>query len=170
MWSAFMLFAKGALGILARVPWYVWPMVILLWWGAAGRLALHSERADRDKEKKAQVAALAKTQQDADKATNYLKGQIDEQKRAKQAELDSIAAALERAQRELRNRGPRRTELPGPPAPACVGATGAELSEPDGRFLVGEAARANRLRAAYAQCQAWAEAVKKQMDALRKTP
>lgn len=52
---------------------------------------------------------------------------------------DVLGSELER----LRNRPPRRVEVIR--GGACQGVTGAELSRPDGEFLAGEAARAQRI-------------------------
>jgi hypothetical protein len=67
------------------------------------------------------------------------------------ADINSRAADL--AER-LRQRPARASSPGGMPASraACAGATGAELSAEDGIFLAGEAARADTLRAALAQC------------------
>lgn len=54
----------------------------------------------------------------------------------------------------LRNRAERPELSASGAALACqAGATGAELSRPDAEFLVGEAARADQLRAALERCQ-----------------
>jgi len=73
----------------------------------------------------------------------------------KQDELDTtngkLAAALER----LRNRPERPAAVANgstAPAAAAKGATGAELFRPDAEFLSREAARADGLRAALAEC------------------
>lgn len=67
---------------------------------------------------------------------------------------DLLADALQR----LRNRPDR---MPSAATPACAGATGAQLSEPDGRFLSREAARADQLRVDLETCRGWIEAVTK---------
>lgn len=59
---------------------------------------------------------------------------------------DRLRIALD----SLRDRQPR--PLPETPRPDCKGATGAELSGPDGQFLAGEAARADKLRSGYELC------------------
>lgn len=60
-----------------------------------------------------------------------------------------IQSRLDAALASLRNRPERASEEP---RAHCQGATGAELSRPDGQFLRGEAARADRIRAALATC------------------
>lgn len=72
------------------------------------------------------------------------------------AEVTRLSAALERARRELRNRPDR---MPEASREACAGATGSELSRPDAEFLVGEAARADQLRADLEACTGWVEEV-----------
>ena len=63
-------------------------------------------------------------------------------------------AAIERLQQRA-----NRAELSRAARAECKGATGAELSRQDGRFLVGEAARADRLRAALQACYSYANAI-----------
>lgn len=58
---------------------------------------------------------------------------------------DFIAAVHQRELDSLRNRPPRRVEVIR--GGACGGVSGAELSGPDASFLVGEAARAQRILA-----------------------
>lgn len=65
---------------------------------------------------------------------------------------DRLADALER----LRKRPERRAAAA---TPACEGATGAQLSGPDGGFLEREAARADELRSALSECYGWVDAV-----------
>lgn len=65
---------------------------------------------------------------------------------------DRLADALER----LRKRPERRAAAA---TPACEGATGAQLSGPDGAFLEREAARADQLRTALGECYGWIDAV-----------
>jgi hypothetical protein len=71
--------------------------------------------------------------------------------RVKNAEIKAIDGRLNIALGELRNRPERRTDVP-ETAGACAGATGAELSRPDGEFLERLAADADRQRAALKQC------------------
>ena len=71
-------------------------------------------------------------------------------------EVTRLSADLERARHELRNRPDR---MPEASRQACAGATGAELSRPDAEFLVGEASRADQLRADLEVCRGWVEEV-----------
>ena len=61
----------------------------------------------------------------------------------------------------LRDRPERPAGVSEAPRTGCQGANGAELSGEDGRFLEGEAARANRHRAALEACYAYADTVTK---------
>lgn len=97
------------------------------------------------------VEAARESERLANRAAAALKEKRD-------AEVRRINARLADALERLRNRPER---MPEPARPACRGATGAELSGPDGGFLEREAARADELRAALAQCQAWVKQVTK---------
>lgn len=57
---------------------------------------------------------------------------------------DFIADIHQRDLDSLRNRPPRRVEVIR--GGACEGVSGAQLSKPDSEFLIGEAARAERIR------------------------
>lgn len=78
---------------------------------------------------------------------------------ARNEELRMVADSHARALAGLRNRAPAR--MPAASEPACAGAGPAQLSRPDAEFLVGEAAAADQLRADYAACVGWIEAVKR---------
>jgi len=84
-----------------------------------------------------------------------LRDQIDDSKRKKDEELAAINGRLRVALDGLRNRPTERSAATGfttSPAGNPEGATGAQLSGPDGNFLAGEAARADTLRAALTSC------------------
>ena len=68
------------------------------------------------------------------------------------ADLDRVGRERDRALRELRQRAERPVDLPEAPRANCAGATGAELSRSDAEFLVGEAARADTIRAGLTAC------------------
>lgn len=73
----------------------------------------------------------------------------------KQNEIARIRNSYSAQLASLQQRADRKPASPsGVPqaTPACQGATGAELSRPDAGFLVGEAARADELRAALGAC------------------
>lgn len=79
-------------------------------------------------------------------------------RKARDAEITAVNDRLRAALERLRQRPDR---LPEVARPACQGATGAELSRPDSGFLQREAARADTLRAALAECYAWIDQVTK---------
>lgn len=108
------------------------------------------------------VAGMAETVQTAVKAAR-----ADEQlKQDKintiaQEQYDEIAIINNRLNTDLdklRNR-PNRRHLPESARANCKGVTGAELSSEDGRFLVREAARADRFRTALKACYRYADSV-----------
>jgi hypothetical protein len=72
-------------------------------------------------------------------------------------QIDRINGRLADALERLRQRPER---MPAPARAACEGATGAELSGPDGGFLEREAARADSLRTALAECYTWIDTVR----------
>jgi len=79
-----------------------------------------------------------------------------------QTQYDELADINKRLNNDidrLRNRASRR-HLPNESKAKCKGATGAELSKEDGRFLVWEAARADKLRAAIKACYSYADTIK----------
>lgn len=145
--------------LLGRVPVWAWVLAVALAWGSIGRLQLRSLRTEIATERKAQADEIARLKAEALATESTWKGKANELHRAREIEVGNIAAALDVAERRLRDRPARRADLPEAAARACAGATGAELSGEDGRFLAGEAARANQLRAALAECQGWIEAV-----------
>lgn len=100
-----------------------------------------------------------------------LQAQFDAVKKEKDDEISGINARHVAALNELRNRPTQRRPVsensrgcgaaPGSGLPGAngavsqgepVGATGADLSQPDAAFLLGEAARGNSLRAALKEC------------------
>jgi hypothetical protein len=106
----------------------------------------HQYKADQK-----DIAASALTQSETarlrERSMQVTQQRIQDEQAARLRSIDArLAAALQR----LRDRPGR---LPEPARAACAGATGAELSGPDGSFLAGEAARADVLRAALDACQ-----------------
>lgn len=77
-----------------------------------------------------------------------------------QEQSDEIARINDRHRAELDRLRKRPARMPESSRGACKGATGAELSGPDGGFLSGESARANEQREALAKCYAWIDKVK----------
>jgi hypothetical protein len=82
--------------------------------------------------------------------------QIAQARSTRDDEIDRINGRLADALERLRKRPER---MPEASRATCQGATGAELSGPDGGFLEREAARADDLRAALAECYRWAVVV-----------
>ncbi|MCR4304749.1 MAG: hypothetical protein NUV63_11095 [Gallionella sp.] len=74
--------------------------------------------------------------------------------------LAGVRRNLDTALDSLRDRPERPAGMSEAPRAGCEGANGAELSGANGRFLAGEAARANRHRAALEACYAYADALK----------
>lgn len=131
---------------------------------AAGRAEI---RQEWDQEKARAAEEYAKAQAAAREKEQQLQAQADqlrEETNAKLKEANTRAAALADS---LRKR-PERTAAPSGAAETAVagqgaaGCTGAILPREDATFLAGEAARADQLRAALAQCYAQYEAVRKQ--------
>jgi hypothetical protein len=79
-------------------------------------------------------------------------GVYDEASKSYVARIGVINDRLRVALDGLRDRPDRPVGVPEAPRPDCKGATGAELSRQDASFLEWEAARADRLRAAYELC------------------
>jgi len=127
---------------------------------AGGLFAWHLvDRHEAMLEAKAEVhgewdAANVKAKAEAVVTEETWKANYKELHRASEIQLGNIAAVRDLALDELRKRAPRRADLPDYPRAACAGATGAELSGPDGGFLAREAARADGLRVALGECQA----------------
>lgn len=142
--------------ILRLLPSWAWALVIaaaVATIAAAGWMkgAAHVQ-AKWDDEKHAQTVAAMEQRIEWEK-------QLANVRNEKNAELQRIGVALGDALERLRNRPER---MPEPARAACKGSTGAELSGSDAGFLVGLAARADRLRADLAECQAWVETVTKE--------
>lgn len=99
-------------------------------------------------------AARAAERQQQEVVNNVLREQNDR--------IHSVNAGLRRDLDGLRHRPPRHADpVPEPARAACQGGTGAELSREDAGFLVGEAARADELRAGLAACYAVIDAMNK---------
>lgn len=104
---------------------------------------------------------LAKTEKDRNQAIeNAISIERSNQEKANAAirqQADNQAAINNRLRTDLaslRNRPERPADLSAIPDHRCSGATGAELSRSDAEFLVGEAARADEIRAGLAACYA----------------
>lgn len=114
-----------------------------------------------DRDKLTRSTEITRLTQDALRRTEILQRNFSENEDALHATLAATDARLATALGELRNRPSRTTRanrpgLPSATAPerSCPAATGADLSQEDAGFLVGEAARADRVVAQLAACQA----------------
>lgn len=142
-----------------------WPFVVGgLLIGAAGGAALdHTimsakiariEKATADVERQ-RAEVYAADQMAARTTQQAWADQIGRIEQGKQDEINRVRAAGAAALAGLRNRPDRQPASAGgvpQAAPACAGATGAELYRPDATFLVGLAQRADEQRAALAAC------------------
>ena len=129
-------------------------------WLITGALCLASYGGGRwqqhSADQAAQAVAVAQANADARERELLAQQAVNKSKEIRDAEFETINSRLVAAISELRKRAVR---LPEAARAACQGATGAELSNPDGQFLAGLAARADKLRAALAECQAYADTV-----------
>lgn len=81
-------------------------------------------------------------------------------RKKKDAEIQAINNRLESVTRELRKRPSRTNQSP----TSCQAGTGTSLFAEDGEFLIGEAARADRLREALKECYARYEALENSLN------
>lgn len=102
---------------------------------------------------------LAATEAARAKETQW-QGVVNETSKQYQARIAGIRGNLDIALDSLRQRPERPRDLPDHPRPDCAGASGAELSGPDARFLASEAARADETRAGLDACYRYADALK----------
>ena len=123
----------------------VWLIAAAVCAGSYGLGRWHQHSADKN----AQAVAIAQANADARERELLTQKSVNKSKEIRDAEFETINGRLVAAVSELRKRAVR---LPEAARPACQGSTGAELSNPDGEFLAGEAARADKLRAALQQC------------------
>lgn len=105
---------------------------------------------------KAQVAATLKATQEARETEAKWQTNLEAQQELNHEELAKVAAARDAALLSLRNR-PASVPTAARSTAAC--GTGATLYRDDSEFLVREASRADELRAALGNCQAWIETV-----------
>lgn len=87
-------------------------------------------------------------------------GQVEQEKTNENARIAARYAAQLDGLRQRADRRPAPVSGMPEAAPACEGATGAELSRGDAGFLAGYAARADRHRAALAACYSAYDALK----------
>lgn len=125
-----------------------------------GRIAkIEKTHADLERQR-AEVYATDQAEARAKEQTWAARvGQVEQEKTNENARIAARYAAELDGLRKRAERRPAPTgETPSATA-TCAGATGAELSRPDAAFLIGEAARADRQRAALAACYGAYDAV-----------
>lgn len=91
-----------------------------------------------------------------------LVAQAEQIRKKKDAEITAINNRLNSALVELRQRPARNTASANPPS--CPAGTGATLFREDAEFLIGEAARADKLRQALIECYNRYEALRKELN------
>lgn len=122
-------------------------------------------------EKTRQAEELTRLEQQARKREQDLQTAVDTLRQEKTDEANRLAAQYAAAVERLRDRPQRPAAASTPaPAPACprVAApvcTGQQLYREDAGFLVGEAARADRLRIDLAQCLGAYNSAREQLNA-----
>jgi hypothetical protein len=150
----FSIYAKLAIALavavfIAGVSWKLHHSGIV-----AGRAEVQA-RWDKDIAERT-TAALAAEQAARAKETALQVG-ADKLRRTKDAEITGLAVRVGELNKRLSNRADRPADSPAGAAssagPGATGCTGAELYRADSAFLVREAERADRLRAALRQCQ-----------------
>lgn len=142
-----------AIGLLGKVPFWVWPMVVILLWGWYGNHAYHALQQSVIKDKQAQAAAIVIEQTKAKAKEDDWKEKFDAQRKTFEGNIAGINAAHSADLARVRDRASRRANVSSDPASACSGASGSELSRPDAEFLIGYAAEAARVQAALKKCQ-----------------
>lgn len=96
------------------------------------------------RERFAWEAKVSASESIADSKTEGLKHELEHIKTTNRQVQDFISDIHQRDLDSLRNRAPRRVEVIR--GGACEGVSGAQLSRQDSEFLIGEAARAERIR------------------------
>lgn len=114
-------------------------------WGDSARNTAWLAKTETDK-RKAIESALTTERANQEKANAAIRKQA--------ADQAAINTRLRADLAGLRDRPERSGDLSAVPGTGCQGATGAELSRSDAEFLVGEAARADEIRAGLAACYA----------------
>jgi hypothetical protein len=120
-------------------------------WGDSARNTKWLAKTETDKRKAIELA-LSTERANQEKANAAIRKQA--------ADQAAINTRLRADLAGLRDRPERSGDLPAVSRPGCTGATGAELSRSDAEFLVGEAARADEIRAGLAACYAVIDGVR----------
>lgn len=154
-------------------PWLILGVVLAILAAAGGGYYKGNEagmaevQQQWDAEKTRLAEQHAKDQQAAREKEQELQAAADQLRQEKDRELREVNARATALAHSLRQRPERAAAPSGAPAAAGAGqsgsrCTGAELPREDASFLAGEAARADQLRAALAQCYAQYEKVRGQ--------
>ena len=126
-------------------------------WGALLIVALclgcelhgrHAIQAKWDADKAAQKIVLAMATKRAEAAESTMNDKVKQANDERDTKIKDINSRLSAALVELRNRPKRRADADSAGAGTtgeCAGASGAELSREDAKFLEGEAARADAI-------------------------
>lgn len=138
--------------MLALLNPYVWIAALAMMLGAYGTGRWQQFQSDS----KAQVAATLKATQEARQVEANWQTNLEAQQELNHEELAKVAAARDAALLSLRN---RPASVPAAARSTAVCGTGATLYRDDSELLVREAARADELRAALGNCQAWIDTV-----------
>lgn len=112
-------------------------------WGDSARNTAWLAKTEKDKRLAVEEAIHIEREQ---------QGVVNDAMRNQAASLASINNRLRADLVSLRNRPERASATDQPARSSCTGATGAELSRSDAEFLVGEAARADEVRAGLSAC------------------
>jgi len=120
-------------------------------WGDSARNTAWLAKTETDK-RKAIESALIVERANQEKANAAIRKQA--------ADQAAINTRLRADLAGLRDRPERSGDLSAVSRLGCTGATGAELSRSDAEFLVGEAARADEIRAGLAACYAVIDGVR----------
>lgn len=123
-----------------------------------------------DQERAKTAKAHADEQARARAREQILQRQADQDRQEKHREIARLTRQRDAALDSLRQRPDRpanatsQAAAPAQPGPSAPGCTGSQLYRPDAAFLVGEAARADLIRAELAQCQAQYQAAERAMN------
>lgn len=137
----------------------------------AGRSDGRAEVAQMwDQERAKTAKAHADEQARARAREQTLQRQADQDRQEKHREIARLTRQRDAALDSLRQRpdrpadAPSQAAAPAQPGPSAQGCTGSQLYRPDAAFLVGEAARADLIRAELAQCQAQYQAAERALN------
>ena len=135
--------------------------LLLLAFGVGGWQLVSAERKIGAQQCEANVAKATAAAQAAGSATEAeWQRKVLDVHRQSEIQVQNITAERDAALARMSNRATRRPDLPASAAASCAGARGADLSAQDAADLINLAFDADRLRAAYDELRAWAEAVK----------